>query len=159
MPLTRHQALEVIRRLTQWGSLDHLGKRLAPISTKERREPPDVPRPLDWSAGGSAQRLAFLERMGVSTPHLAGIAERPDPETLRGSIEQYIGMTQIPTGLIGPIRVNGVHAHGDYYVPLATTEGTLVASYHRGQITTMLRQLGAQPPKSMDMIHFYRERG
>jgi uncharacterized damage-inducible protein DinB len=33
------------------------------------------------------------------------------------------------------------------------------ASYHRGQITTMLRQLGAQPPKSMDMIHFYRERG
>lgn len=132
MPLTRQQALEVIRRLTQWGSLDHLGKRLAPISTKERREPPDVPRPLDWSAEGSAQRLAFLERMGVSVPHLAGLAERPDPETLRGSIEQFIGMTQIPTGLIGPIRVNGVHAHGDYYAPLATTEGTLVASYHRG---------------------------
>ena len=132
MPLTRHQALEVIRRLTQWGSLDHLGKRLAPISTKERREPPDVPRPLDWSAEGRAQRLAFLERMGVSAPHLAGLAERPDPETLRGSIEQFIGMTQIPTGLIGPIRVNGVHAHGDYYAPLATTEGTLVASYHRG---------------------------
>jgi hydroxymethylglutaryl-CoA reductase (NADPH) len=132
MPLTRHQALEVIRRLTQWGSLDHLGKRLAPISTKERREPSDVPRPLDWSAEGRAHRLAFLERMGVSIPHLAGLAERPDPETLRGSIEQFIGMTQIPTGLIGPIRVNGVHAHGDYYAPLATTEGTLVASYHRG---------------------------
>lgn len=132
MPLTRQQALEVIRRLTQWGSLDHLGKRLAPTSAKERREPPDVPRPLDWSAEGTAQRLAFLERMGVSVPHLAGLAERPDPETLRGSIEQFIGMTQIPTGLIGPIRVNGVHAHGDYYAPLATTEGTLVASYHRG---------------------------
>ena len=41
-------------------------------------------------------------------------------------------MTQVPTGVIGPLRVNGVHAHGDYYVPLATTEGTLVASYHRG---------------------------
>ena len=33
------------------------------------------------------------------------------------------------------------------------------ASYHRGQITTMLRQLGAQPPKSMDLIAFYREHG
>ena len=31
------------------------------------------------------------------------------------------------------------------------------ASYHRGQVTTMLRQAGAQPPKSMDMIAFYRE--
>ncbi len=33
------------------------------------------------------------------------------------------------------------------------------ASYHRGQITTMLRQLGAQPPKSMDMIAYYRTQG
>jgi uncharacterized damage-inducible protein DinB len=32
------------------------------------------------------------------------------------------------------------------------------ASYHRGQITTMLRQLGATPPKAMDLIAFYRER-
>ena len=31
-------------------------------------------------------------------------------------------------------------------------------TYHRGQVTTMLRQLGAQPAKSMDMIAFYRER-
>ena len=30
-------------------------------------------------------------------------------------------------------------------------------SYHRGQVTTMLRQLGAQPPKSLDMVGFYRE--
>jgi uncharacterized damage-inducible protein DinB len=31
-------------------------------------------------------------------------------------------------------------------------------SYHRGQVTTLLRQLGAEPPKSMDLIAFYRER-
>jgi uncharacterized damage-inducible protein DinB len=30
------------------------------------------------------------------------------------------------------------------------------ASYHRGQITTMLRQLGAEPPKSLDLITYYR---
>ena len=33
------------------------------------------------------------------------------------------------------------------------------ASYHRGQVTTMLRQMGAPPAKSMDLIAFYRERG
>jgi uncharacterized damage-inducible protein DinB len=32
------------------------------------------------------------------------------------------------------------------------------ASYHRGQVTTMLRQLGAPPPKSLDLIAFYRDR-
>jgi uncharacterized damage-inducible protein DinB len=31
-------------------------------------------------------------------------------------------------------------------------------SYHRGQITTLLRQLGAPPPKSMDLVAFFRER-
>ena len=33
------------------------------------------------------------------------------------------------------------------------------ASYHRGQVTTMLRQLGAAPPKPLDLIAFYREMG
>jgi uncharacterized damage-inducible protein DinB len=32
------------------------------------------------------------------------------------------------------------------------------ATYHRGQITTLLRQLGATPPQSMDLIAYYRER-
>ena len=33
------------------------------------------------------------------------------------------------------------------------------ATYHRGQITTMLRQLGAPAPEPQDLIRFYRERG
>ena len=33
------------------------------------------------------------------------------------------------------------------------------ATYHRGQVTTMLRQLGATPPPSLDLITFYRELG
>lgn len=32
-------------------------------------------------------------------------------------------------------------------------------TYHRGQVTTMMRQLGAEPPRSMDLIAFYREQG
>jgi len=51
---------------------------------------------------------------------------------LEGNIENFIGMTCIPTGVIGPLRINGLHAQGDFYVPLATSEGALVASYSRG---------------------------
>ena len=63
---------------------------------------------------------------------LADRAGAPDPASLQGNIENYIGMTCIPTGLVGPLRINGLHASGDYYVPLATSEGALVASYDRG---------------------------
>ena len=35
-------------------------------------------------------------------------------------------------GVAGPLRVNGLFAQGDYYIPLATTEAALVASYSRG---------------------------
>ena len=55
-----------------------------------------------------------------------------DPQETRGNIENFIGAAQIPIGLAGPLLVNGEHAQGEFYVPMATTEGTLVASYNRG---------------------------
>ena len=55
-----------------------------------------------------------------------------DPAVLPGNIEHFIGAAQIPIGLAGPLLVNGEYAKGEFYVPLATTEGTLVASYNRG---------------------------
>lgn len=48
------------------------------------------------------------------------------------NIENFIGTAEIPVGLAGPLRVCGLHAHADYYVPLATTEAALVASCTRG---------------------------
>ena len=42
-----------------------------------------------------------------------------------------------------------------YFAPLDDMNHS---TYHRGQVTTMLRQLGATPPKVMDLIAFYRER-
>lgn len=48
------------------------------------------------------------------------------------NIENFIGTVKIPVGIIGPLRVRGVNAMGDYHVPLATTEAALVASYGRG---------------------------
>ena len=55
-----------------------------------------------------------------------------DPAVLPGNIENFIGIVQMPVGVAGPVKINGEHANGEFYVPLATTEGTLVASYSRG---------------------------
>lgn len=54
------------------------------------------------------------------------------PDVLPGNIENFIGIVQMPVGVAGPVQINGEHADGLFYVPLATTEGTLVASYSRG---------------------------
>ncbi|MFC4447522.1 hydroxymethylglutaryl-CoA reductase (NADPH) [Halorussus aquaticus] len=48
------------------------------------------------------------------------------------NVENMVGAAQIPMGVVGPVQVAGGAADGEYYLPLATTEGALVASVNRG---------------------------
>ena len=48
------------------------------------------------------------------------------------NIENFIGTVKVPAGIAGPLRVAGSNARGEYFIPLATTEAALVASYSRG---------------------------
>lgn len=65
-----------------------------------------------------------------------------DPDTSRdidaygANIENMIGTVKVPVGVVGPLRINGIHAQGDFLVPLATSEAALVASYGRGADVT-----------------------
>ncbi len=51
------------------------------------------------------------------------------------NVENFIGTAKLPIGLAGPLRVQGLFARGDYYVPMATSEAALVASCTRGAQT------------------------
>ena len=142
MPISKSQALEIVRRLARGFPVGALATRLKPCTPEVRPLPPPVPGSREHSAEARDARVAFLESQGVPVPHLSGREAQPDPATLQGNIENFVGWTQVPTGLAGPLRVNGLHAHGDFYVPLATSEGALVASYQRG-IASLTRRPGA----------------
>jgi len=99
-------------------------------------DPPEprarIPREApDTSVGVIAARQEFVRaQTGVALDHVSRYSF--DAAVLPGNIEQFIGVAQVPIGIAGPLLIRGEHARGEFVVPLATTEGTLVASYNRG---------------------------
>lgn len=92
-----------------------------------------VPRTTgsDYTRDAAEMRRAFAaEQTGAELKHVAQYSF--EPSLLPGNIENFFGVAQVPLGLAGPLRIVGEHARGDFFIPMATTEGTLVASYNRG---------------------------
>ena len=88
----------------------------------------------DYTPDAAEARRAFLRaQTGAGLEHVSRYSF--DPSILPGNIEHFTGVAQVPIGIAGPLLVNGEYAQGEFYVPLATTEGTLVASYNRGMKT------------------------
>lgn len=82
-----------------------------------------------------AVRRKFIEEISNSQlKHLANYSLDMG-EAVKRNIENPIGTIQIPIGVAGPLKINGNHANGEFFVPLATTEGALVASVNRGAST------------------------
>src|SRR5690348_17140953 len=77
-----------------------------------------------------ARRRFVKEQTGTALDHVGRFSF--EPSVLPGNVENFMGVAQVPIGLAGPIRINGEHANGEFYIPMATSEGTLVASYNRG---------------------------
>ena len=121
------RAHSYLSRLFEEHDENELAKRLEP----KGGEPADaLPR------GTSAQDVDARWRALAASPQVQGALL--DEQTLaqheryRRNIENFIGTVKLPVGVVGPLRVNGLFAQGDYFLPLATTEAALVASYTRG---------------------------
>lgn len=90
------------------------------------RDPSD-----DYSRKIVEARQDFLAETGdTKLEHVRNFSF--DPASTAGNIENLTGVAQVPLGMAGPLLIDGEHAKGEFFVPLATTEGTLVASYSRG---------------------------
>lgn len=93
----------------------------------------------DYTEEMAAERREFVHAHTGATLDNVG-KYSIDVAALPGNIENFVGVAQVPIGVAGPLLVNGEFAEGEFYIPLATTEGSLVASYNRGM--KLLRAAG-----------------
>ncbi len=95
-----------------------------------------------------AERRAWVEAVtGASLEQVGSYSI--SSEAMRGNVENPVGACQVPLGVAGPLAVQGEHARGRFYIPLATTEGALVRSYERG-MAAITRAGGATARVSLD---------
>ncbi len=123
--------LEIAIETKPFGKLEFAVK--DSISAAPAQKPQSIPynKEQNYTSEIIAQRQRFVEEIsGVKLQHLGKFSF--DPAKAAGNIENFTGVAQVPIGFAGPLRINGEHAQGDFIIPLATTEGTLVASYNRG---------------------------
>lgn len=115
--------------------VDRMSAGGAPAEVLARLRPRFDPLPPRVPGASLATAEAIGRRWGLfsaESPGRAVLWRGGDLTEFGGSIENIIGTVSVPVGIAGPLRVNGCAALGDYYVPLATTEAALVASYTRG---------------------------
>ena len=85
----------------------------------------------DADVAAAARRRLVAETADADVDVLGEYAF--DAADAHGSnIENMIGAVQVPLGVAGPVSVDGGAFDGERYLPLATTEGALVASINRG---------------------------
>ena len=91
---------------------------------------PRIPRSAsdDYAPEAVARRRMLAE--GVAGRALEHVGGAPVPVAMaRGNVENLIGFAQVPLGIAGPLRVDTSAGPREVYVPMATNEGALVASY------------------------------
>lgn len=88
-----------------------------------------LPATTDSSSDALQGRRRRLQAAGYKIDQISGSGPEIEPALLAGSIEGFIGFSRVPLGIAGPFRIAGTAARGEFFVPFATSEGTLVASF------------------------------
>jgi hydroxymethylglutaryl-CoA reductase (NADPH) len=129
MTTTSRRAGRYLETLLEDASLDELLHRLEPKQADHRTKLPRSPKITPESV---ARRWDAILAPSACREELLDQRTAQQMERYERNIENFIGTVKVPIGVVGPLRVNGLFAQGDYFLPLATTEAALVASYHRG---------------------------
>jgi len=129
MPTPLKHARSFVERHLAGRTADELRARLAPRHTPAR---PRIPGGTALTPERLHERWQVLNLPARKRDSLADPESLANMEIFARNIENFIGTLKVPVGVAGPLRVNGLFAQGDYYLPLATTEAALVASFDRG---------------------------
>ena len=104
------------------------------LTAKQGHEYRPLPTSLVQDAASVVKLNRHLTKQGADLSELLDRHTETQLNAYLANIENMVGTVKIPLGLAGPIRINGIHANGNYVLPLATHEAALVASHHRGAI-------------------------
>lgn len=130
MSIDHRHASASLRSALLSRSPELLARQLAPKSDQQL---PELPRDQDGAfVEGAERRWGVLPHVDGARDELLDASALAHAEEFDRHVENFIGTVKVPVGVAGPLLVNGVHAQGLYWVPLATTEAALVASYSRG---------------------------
>ena len=134
MNIIPSSVLRMLEHLRATQKVDTLHEQLAPSGNTPGPKPLRPVRRADQASIARLwQRLkADAHASDTEQELLADPQTVADAEAYSSNIENLIGSVKVPVGVIGPLRINGLNANGDFFVPLATTEAALVASYGRG---------------------------
>ena len=128
LPKGQHE-ISIAFDTTPFGALSFKVKDAIAERVKRTTVPHD--KDNDYTPEIVKARQKFVEEYtGVKLQHIDKFSF--DPSATQGNIENFTGVAQVPIGFAGPVKINGEHAQGEFLIPLATAEGTLVASYNRG---------------------------
>ena len=83
-------------------------------------DPSEVTARREWLSRYSKVNFKHISHFSIET------------NEVRGNVENFIGVAQVPIGIVGPLEILGDYARGTFYVPFATTEGAMVATHQRG---------------------------
>src|SRR6476659_2291200 len=108
----------------------------------------ELPRDLTPEEAAEIRRQALEELTRTELSNI-GHHSLDVQRASRRNCENFIGVAPIPMGVVGPLKVRGKFADGDFYVPLATTEAALVASTNRG--CAALREAGGSVVRIEDV--------
>ncbi len=103
---------------------------IAGLASGERRFY-QLPSDLPAADAALIRRRALEQRTGGHLEHVGHYSLDATQASTR-HCENFIGVAQIPMGIVGPLTLRGDYSDGEVFVPLATTEGALLASINRG---------------------------
>lgn len=132
MPKPVNPGNKINQELENLMDIASLKSKISPLSEQEIKARNQRSFTIESSSLGFNKRIEFLKEKDIELEYVSGVKTISDSEIFKGNIENFIGMAQMPIGLAGPLWINGKNASGEFYIPLATTEGALVASYNRG---------------------------
>lgn len=129
MPTDLTRVMRFLDNLLSQTSEDELGERLEP---SDESLSPRLTASTRITADAVDRRWKAIGGSDAARAELFDEQTQRHAERFSHNIENFIGTAKLPLGIAGPLRVQGLFARGDYYVPMATTEAALLASCTRG---------------------------